>query len=50
MVDDDAEKQMRAFRENLEMTLQKIQDELDSLQRKYIIDSKAIYGEGESLL
>ncbi|MEE1031973.1 MAG: hypothetical protein U0L12_07500 [Ruminococcus sp.] len=50
MVDDDAEKQMRAFRENLEMTLQKIQDELDSLQRKYIIVSKAIYGEGESLL
>lgn len=50
MVNDDVEKQMRAFRENLEITLQNIQNELDDLQQRYMIVSRVIYGEGESLL
>lgn len=50
MVEDESKEQMRVFRENLEMTLKNMQNELDNLQKKYMIVSKVIYSEGESLL
>lgn len=50
MVEDESKEQMRVFREDLEMTLKNMQNEMDNLQRRYMIVSKVIYSEGESLL
>lgn len=50
MSEEISDTQIRVFREELEVKLRDIQKEIDNIQRRYMIVSKVIYGEGESLL